>query len=216
MPNRSTIKRLFSMAFVLNAVFGLILLMILFPGPYIFVFIVIGILLLGIGFIRSVSDQDRIERKYLLKQLASQSTLVIENNAYYRATGQYGNRQAQFDLISRSDNKWDVYDMQLMIAVRNERALKMVLLQERESKKENEDDKFQLRFEVAATPDSIYEVLFTETALRQSLLQVDRGVELTIEENTIWLKQPLNEEIDYILHLFNLLCQVAEQIEQME
>lgn len=215
MFHSSNLKRLFSIILVLSGGLTLVGLMILFPGPYIFVFVALGVLLLGIAFIRSISDQDRIERKYLLRQLASQSTLVIEDNAYRRATGQYGDRQAQFELISRPNSKWDLYDMQLMIAVENEHGLEL-LLRERETKKENEDDKFQLRFEVAATPDSIYKALFTETALRHALLQVNRGVELTVEENTIWLKQPLNEEIDYILHLFDLLEQVAQQVEQIE
>lgn len=211
----SNFNRLFSIILVLSGGLGLVGLMILFPGPYIFVFVALGVLLLGIAFIRSISDQDRIERKYLLRQLASQSRLIIEDNAYRRATGQYGNRQAHFELINRPNSKWDVYDMQLMIAIRNEHGSRL-LLRERETKRENEDDKFQLRFEITAMPDSIYKLLFTDTALRHSFLQIDRGVELIIQENAIWLKQPLNEEMDYILHLFHLLEQVAEQIEQME
>lgn len=213
MSNSSIIKRSLSIILVLSGGLGLVGLVVLFPGPYVFVFVAIGVLLLGIAFIRSVSDQDRIERKYLLKQLVSQSDFVIEDNSYRAATGKYRNHHAKFELISRLNSQWDVYDMQLTLSIHNQTGVQM-MLQEREVKKENEDDKFRLRFNVAVIPDSLDEVLFTDITLRQSLLQVDRGIELILQENSMWLRQPLNEEIDYILHLFDLLCQISKKIEQ--
>ena len=215
MSNSSNLNRFLSIILVLSGGLGLVGLMVLFPRPYVFIFVALGVLLLGIAFIRSVSDQDRIERKYLLKQLVSQSDFVIEDNSYRCATGKYRSHHAKFELISRPNSEWDVYDMQLMLSIHNQAGVQM-MLQEREEKKENEDDKFRLRFHVTVIPDSLYEVLFTDITLRQSLLQVDRGIELTLQENFMWLKQPLNEDIDYIFHLFDLLCQVSKKIEQVK
>ena len=59
MLNNPITQRLLSIAFFLLTAGLLMVLMILVQGPYIFVFVAIAILILGIIFIKAISDQDR-------------------------------------------------------------------------------------------------------------------------------------------------------------
>ena len=215
MLNNPITQRLLSIAFFLLTAGLLMVLMILFQGPYIFVFVAIAILILGMIFIKSISDQDRIKRKYLLDQLVSHTGLVIEDNSYCAIKGEYCGRYVRFDIVSHSNDEWQVYDMQLMMYVDNQAGL-VLGLREREDKQESEDAKSEWRIEIDSHPEMAGDKLLTSTGLREKLLQLHDGVELQVEGNEIHFKQALNEEVEYILHLFDLLCELAKVIEQIE
>lgn len=217
-----TIQRLLSMALLLSSAGLLVLLMILYPGAYIFVFVVVALLVLGMIFVGSITDQERTERKKLLDKVIAATGLVMQDNSYRTISGRYGGRESTFSLVSDFNGESDRYDMQLMMSLNNHADFVLSLrTREADQKRETQGEKSRLEkgFEINGHPKVICEALFASPDLRDTLFTLKRAIEIKAEGPEISLQQPLYEfdiEVAQIIQLFDLLCEFAERIEQLE
>ena len=198
------------------AIFGVCLLQILF-------FVGIFALVFGIVYFSRQAQQ----RAW--GELAARTGLTFEPGRFFgpvpHVTGTYRSRPLTLDTFTRGSGKHQHTYTRIVLYVDNPANVYLALYQESVFSKIGKffgmadiqigDEEVDRRFIIKSKPESFAASLFTSISLRQQLLQARvlnveaDGRELTFEQ------VGLLNDVEYLKFLFDLLCQLAERVEQV-
>ncbi len=161
-------------------------------------------------------------------ELAARTGLTFEPGSFLgggaRVTGAYHNHPLTLDTFTRGSGKSRTTYTRIVLFVDNPANIYLALYQESVFSKIGKffgmqdfqigDEEVDRRFIIKSKPESFAASLFTSISLRQQLLQA-RVLNVEVDGRELTFEQVgLLNDVEYLKFLFDLLCQLAERVEQ--
>ena len=160
--------------------------------------------------------------------LATQTGLTFEPGGFFgpvpRVTGIHRGHTLTLDTFTRSSGKHRTTYTRIVLFVDNPANIYLALYQESMFSKigkffgmadiQIRDEEVDRRFIIKSKPENFAASLFTSISLRQQFLQA-RVINVEVDGRELTFEQVgLLNDVEYLKFLFDLLCQLAERVEQ--